>query len=232
MSKCYSRRTKPIHGAGEKRKLFAIGLQEARLRPNVILIDLENVQPASLEALAADHFQVKLFVGPNQAKLSVDLVRSVQKLGTRAEYVMIAGAGKNALDFHIAYYIGRIAAEHPDTFFHIISKDKGFDPLIQHLKGNNIFCRRSASPEEIPVVKAMAATSAEERATIFLSKVSQPKATKPRTERTLRSSIAAHFQKQLTEDDVTAIVDILTKRRKLSIDNGKVTFTATTPVSS
>ena len=112
------------------------------MRPNIVLIDFESVQPASLAALAADHFRVKVFVGATQSKLPFDLVTATQQMGNRAEYIKIAGVGPNALDFHIAYYIGRLAAHEPEAFFHIISKDTGFDPLIQHLKDNKIFCGR------------------------------------------------------------------------------------------
>jgi len=51
-------------------------------------------------------------------------------MGERAEYVRISGNGSNALDFHIAFYIGQLAAHEPDAYFHIISKVTGFDPLI------------------------------------------------------------------------------------------------------
>ncbi len=37
-----------------------------------------------------------------------------------------------------------------DVCFHIISKDRGFDPLIAHLRAKNIFCHRSTRFEEIP----------------------------------------------------------------------------------
>jgi hypothetical protein len=43
-------------------------------------------------------------------------------MGERGEYIKVAGAGRNALDFHIAYYIGRIASQAPEAFFHIISR--------------------------------------------------------------------------------------------------------------
>src|SRR5690606_40973713 len=59
-------------------------------------------------------------------------------------YVRISGSGRNALDFHIAFHIGLIAAAERDVFFHVISKDSGFDPLITHLKGRKVFAARSA----------------------------------------------------------------------------------------
>lgn len=155
------------------------------MRPNIVLIDLESVQPASLGLLAPEYFRVKVFVGATQSKLSFELAAAVQQMGNRAEYIKIAGVGKNALDFHIAYYIGRIATEQPESFFHIISKDTGFDPLIQHLKDENIFCGRWEGIEDIPAVKAAQVKSPEERAILFMSRLLQPNATRPRTEKTL-----------------------------------------------
>ena len=76
------------------------------MRNNIVLIDFENVQPESLELLAQDHFRVLVFVGANQARLPFEVAASLQKLGARAEYIKISGNGSNALDFHIAYYVG------------------------------------------------------------------------------------------------------------------------------
>ena len=194
------------------------------MRPNVVLIDFESVQPASLSALEPDHFRVKVFVGANQTKLPFEIVDGIQRLGERAEYIKIAGVGPNALDFHIAYYIGRIAAQEPDTFFHIISKDTGFDPLIQHLKDTKVFCGRWLTLDDIPAVKALKTKSPEERAVLFLARLLQPNATKPRTEKTLRSAIAAHFQRQLAEDDVAAVVLALKNAGHVSVAEGKVTY--------
>lgn len=194
------------------------------MRTNIVLIDFESVQPASLNALVADHFKLKVFVGATQNKLPFDLVTAMQRMGERAEYVKIAGVGPNALDFHIAYYIGRISRDEPEAFFHIISKDTGFDPLIQHLKDQKIFCGRWSSLEEIPAVKAMYVKTPDERARVFLYRLQQPNATRPRTEKTLRSSVAAHFQKQLTDAEISAVINALQGPGHLSIIAGKVTY--------
>jgi len=104
------------------------------LPTNYILIDFENVQPKNMEVLSQHSFKIIIFVGENQTKLPYDLVAGIQKIGSDAMYIKIAGNGKNVLDFHIAYYIGKLAAEEPGAYFHIISKDTGFDPLIKHLR--------------------------------------------------------------------------------------------------
>ena len=118
------------------------------MRTNYVLIDYENVQPEVLPGLDADHFKVLLFVGANQAKLSFDIVAAMQKPGARAEYIKMAGNGSNALDFHIAFYIGHLAAQDPAGLFHIISKDTGFDPWVKHLKSKKVSVVRSKTIED------------------------------------------------------------------------------------
>ena len=124
------------------------------MRTNHVLIDFENVHVKSLELLKGEHFRVMVFLGPKNTKLPVDLVLAMQTFGTRGEYVMLESPGTNALDFHVAFHLGRLAAEDPSGFFHIISKDTGFDPLIQHLKARKVFSARSPSIEEMPCFRA------------------------------------------------------------------------------
>ena len=124
------------------------------MRTNFVLIDSDNVMPEYIERLKHEHFRVVVFVGANLTRLNFPIVNAVQSLGSNGSYVRISTHGPNALDFHIAYYIGKLSAAHPGAYFHVISKDKGFDPLIQHLRDQKIFCSRSASVLEIPLVRS------------------------------------------------------------------------------
>jgi hypothetical protein len=115
------------------------------LMKNVVLIDFESVQPESLPGLELPHWHLMVFVGANQSKLPLGLAMAMQRMGDRAQYVQISGQGPNALDFHIAFYMGELAAAEPSAVFHVVSKDKGFDPLIEHLKSRKIAVFRSVS---------------------------------------------------------------------------------------
>jgi hypothetical protein len=195
------------------------------VRTNVVLIDFESVQPASLAALEQDHYRVVIFVGATQAKLPFEAVSAIQRMGERAQYVKISGTGPNALDFHIAFYIGEIAAQDPTAFFHIISKDTGFDQLIRHLKARHIFAARSASIEEMPQVKVSPKKSADQLAMAFLDSLRQPKSTKPRTDKTLARHIAAFFVKQhLSDAEVAAVVRAMQAAGSVRVVEGKVTY--------
>ena len=194
------------------------------MRTNYVLIDFESVQTTSLEQLTHDHFKVIVFVGASQARLPFELAESLQRLGSRAEYIKISGHGPNALDFHIAYYIGRIAAEEPSAYFHIISKDAGFDPLIQHLRSKKIFAGRVETVADIPAVKSANSKSPQERIAVILAKLQQLKAAKPRTIKTLSSTIASLFHNHLSEEEVASLVQSLAKKGYLEVAGAKVTY--------
>ncbi len=98
---------------------------------------------------------------------------------------------------------GLAAARNPDSFFHIISKDTGFDPLIKFLKEKKgIFADRVKSIEDIPLVKIATSTSLPQRLSVIVKRLHQMKAGKPRTPKTLGSTINAAFQKKLSPEDV------------------------------
>ena len=84
------------------------------VRTNFVLVDLENVQPANIGLLYGGAFKIKVFLGAIQSKISVELACAFQPFGPDVEYIQMGGNGTNALDFHIAYYIGRLAAEYPE----------------------------------------------------------------------------------------------------------------------
>jgi len=195
------------------------------VRTNFVLIDFENVNPQSLATLDGDHFEVMVFVGAHQSKVPFELATALQRFGERARYIKISGNGPNALDFHIALYVGELAAQHPTAYFHIISKDTGFDPLIQHLKSRNVLCARSPKIDDIPLIKAADKKSPDERAQMLISKLQLPKATRPRTAKTLSRSIAAFFQKQLADEEIAAIIAAMQGLGFLTLVDGKVSYT-------
>jgi len=102
---------------------------------NYVLIDFENVQPKNLSILAAHPFKVLVFIGASQTKVPRHVAVAMQALGDRAKYVEIDGNGPNALDFHIAYYIGELAlAEIPNLQIpKKAKKDDKIDAIVKNL---------------------------------------------------------------------------------------------------
>jgi hypothetical protein len=193
-------------------------------RTNYILIDYENVQPTDLALLRNAPVKVRVFLGANQAKIPVALAAALQELGTNAEYVLLESSGSNALDFHIAYYIGLLSAQDTSAFFHIISKDTGFDPLVKHLKTKGVFAQRAVSISSIPFFKPELPPTTDEQIDVAVAHLTKMKAAKPRAEKTLLSTLHALFKKELSEHQLAALFASLCKRGIVKVDGTKVSY--------
>src|SRR4051812_9858924 len=123
-----------------------------------ILIDLENVKPAAadLKLIRGANYRVLIFHGPHQNKFDAAIVKVLQPLGDQIEYIQCERAGKNALDFHIAFYLGRMipslkvatAPAEKNASFFIVSKDSGFDVLLGHIRGLGYGAQRVTTVRE------------------------------------------------------------------------------------
>lgn len=107
----------------------------------LLLVDFENVPKVDLSALPAD-VTVPFFFGASQRTVPTAFLKEALKLGDRFVPIDIEGQGKNALDFHIAFYLGEYLQAEPGAECVILSRDKGFDPLVKHLLGRGFKVRR------------------------------------------------------------------------------------------
>ncbi|GAB4121606.1 MAG: PIN domain-containing protein [Roseiflexaceae bacterium] len=196
------------------------------MRTNYILIDYENIQPATIDLVNYEHVRLFLFLGANQTKITVDLALAMQKMGIRAQYVRIAHTGPNALDFHIAYSIGQITERDTQAYIHIVSKDTGFDPLVAHLRAKKIAIQRVEDLAEIAFVKLAQVIGPSERFLMVTQHLGQMHTNKPRTVATLTNTINTLFQKTLSDAEVAALVKELQKYGKISVNDTKVTYLA------
>jgi len=107
----------------------------------IYFVDFENTQHIP-ELNNTKEDKVILFLGIQHTTLKTDLVKMLLTL-PEVEIIQINRQGKNCLDFHICFYIGVIhKQENVFTDFVIVSNDKGFDPLVEHLNQINRNCRR------------------------------------------------------------------------------------------
>ena len=139
-----------------------------------VLVDWENVQPneAECRALVPEATDVWLFHGPNQRNVG----RGYATFGDRVTEVRIARTGKNALDFHLSFYMGYIASKQPDARFVVLSNDKGYGPMLDHAKELGFVASQSgigaarggrtakkAAAKKAPAKKAVAAKAVQAR---------------------------------------------------------------------
>jgi len=174
----------------------------------------------------------------------------MQELGERGSYITMEKSGNNALDFHIAYYLGTLAASDPTALFHIISRDTGFDPLIQHLKEKKIYAARSSAiaempcfqtPKDCPPVETLALQpsvggtaqklyraslrlSAKDLLQRAITDLQKRQQSRPRTMKTLTSTLHAVCGKELPEGTIMTVVNSLVQKRYVIVQGTKISY--------
>ena len=213
------------------------------MKTNYVLIDYENVQVKSLGLLRAEHFRIYVFLGPSNMKLHKDLVLAMHEFGERAEYVELEVSGKNALDFHLAYFLGALSTTDPAGYFHLISKDTGFDPLVKYLKSKKILASRSESIEDMPcferpsgngalqgaeptptVSASEAAANGDPLLKLVLDDLIKRRSAKPRTSKTLKSTMQARCGSEVSADRIEALYTALIERGYVRVDGTKLNY--------
>jgi len=191
------------------------------LATKLLLVDYENVQQLDF-GLIGDGYQVMIFVGASQKSVPIELVASAQKLGDRVHWQRVEGNGRNALDFFIACQLGRVAERSVGTQCTVLSKDKGFDPLLRHLSKNGLKCRRINSLLELGSAAQPKTEPNYSRVVELLGKT--VKNARPRTRLTLSKHVSAMFQNKLTQKELSRIIDLLFANKMVSETNNRLTY--------
>jgi hypothetical protein len=191
------------------------------LTQELLLVDFENVQQVDLSRLD-ESTSVIIFVGASQKAVPIELVTSAQKLGARVEWQKIEGTGSNALDFHIACHLGRVLEKSPQVECLVLSKDKGFDPLLRYLNKIGLKCQRINSLLELDPKSAPVDDPNYRRVVEVLGK--SDKKTRPRRIKTLSQHISSIFQKNIAQKDVDRIIDMLFANKMISETNNTISY--------
>jgi hypothetical protein len=210
---------------------------------NYVLVDFENVQP-DLSMLANTHFRVKVFFGAKQqeGRVPFKLLDAMLQLGGHVEPIKVMRSGSNAVDMHIAYYIGRLIEKEPAAAIHIISGDTDFDPLVEYLKANGVNCKRAKTITEIAKqanARPVAAPARPSRAAAAAArkphndklapiiKQLHSLSGKPATRKKLAQTIANYFRHHggaLPDGAVEQIIDDLIRMKYVSQSGSKVSY--------
>jgi NTP pyrophosphatase (non-canonical NTP hydrolase) len=105
-----------------------------------VLLDYENVQPSEseLRALVPDASQVWVFHGPHQRQVEARFA----SFGADVTAVPISKTGKNALDFHLSFYMGYIASRNHASAMVVVANDKGYEPMLEHARSMGFAARQ------------------------------------------------------------------------------------------
>ena len=220
-------------------------------RPRLLLVDFENVQQVELAKLD-DSYRVIIFVGADQKNVPFDLVTKAQRLGSRVEWQKITGMGSNALDFFIAFQLGRVFDKMPRPECLVLSRDKGFDPLIRFLNANGMKSRRinnlaelhkSASPAPRPAASVSRPSAHAARQSSHVPRPTPPgpseepklqrvvevlgkseKRARPRKRKTLSQCISAMFQKKIHQPEIDRIITAMLNKGLISEAHNTITY--------
>jgi hypothetical protein len=211
---------------------------------NYVLVDFENVQP-DLSTLAGSAYKVKVFFGAKQqeGRVPFKLLDAMLALGGSVEPVKVMRSGSNAVDMHIAYFIGRLVEKEPDASIHIISGDTDFDPLVEFLKASGVACKRARNIAEIarhapPKSRAAPPPPKPARAVPAVRKQHSDKLApiikqlhslsgKPATRKKLAQTIANYFRQHrepLVDTAVEQIIDDLIRLKYVTQSGTKVSY--------
>jgi len=134
-----------------------------RMRPCVVLVDYENVQPTEFVEVAQAGCHVWFFVGSSQKRVSTDLPDFIARFPAQSRFIRMEKPGKNSLDFHICYYLGVAAHERPEWLYVLMSKDTGYDPLLAHVRTEGMHAQRVVT---IPQLHALLGIGSAARAEV------------------------------------------------------------------
>ena len=189
---------------------------------NYYFIDYENVHAdgfAGVENLGEQDVICVMYTEQSKA-FSLELVEKIVRQKARLESYKAGTGAKNSLDFQLASYLGYMIAkrEDADDCFYIVSKDTGFNHLVDFWAERSVKVQRVANftgEEKEPKAAAPVVAAAEEP---------KPKA-KPKGKSKVSDSNKAtkeELLQYLTEEEYTDnILEIFNSyKTRVAINNG------------
>jgi len=190
----------------------------------ILMIDYENVQGVTLDSFDPNSVEVWFFVGKSQNKIPFSLVESTQPFGSSLRWIKIEGDGKNNLDFHIAFELGRLSMEKEKVGdIYLLSKDKGFDALVQYVNHIGLKVKRIVNLSQLPTSEQGAPKSTHTAAVVInLSKIPAPR--RPRTRSSLVTHLKNTFSGRMEEGDIETIIEQLFVEGKISESGNRLRY--------
>jgi D-arabinose 1-dehydrogenase-like Zn-dependent alcohol dehydrogenase len=82
------------------------------------------------------------------------------RVGADVTAVPISKTGKNALDFHLSFYMGCIASRNQASAMVVVAIDKGYEPMLQHARSMGFVVRQVGHGQDNPAAPVQAASAA------------------------------------------------------------------------
>ena len=177
---------------------------------NLIFVDFENVHNTGLNGLEnlTENEIVYLFYSKNTPHLPMDLVGKISASPALISPIESA-VGKNAMDFVIASFLGYKIKEYGDVDnYYILSKDKGYKPLVDFWQDWNVEIITDLSK--------------------FCKKITTKKKANSNNEQALRCNLGKALLEYNKKDRKLIIDTVLLGKSKTDINNKLVKLTGST----
>jgi hypothetical protein len=190
----------------------------------VILVDFENIQKLDFEHIDTTDTDILIFVGRSQSKIPFQLVEKAQTFGERLRWLKIAGDGKNNLDFHLAFELGRLCEQYNnDVELIILSKDSGYDSLIKYINELRGHASRIANAAELAdSTKQLPTSNFTGNIVANLMKINNQK--RPRTRITLKKHIESLLRDKVSSSEIDLIIEEMFVRGLLTLTNNRLKY--------
>ncbi len=195
-------------------------------RVNRVFLDFENVAEIDPKVVRRKDIFLTVFRGAHQKSMKNDVVDALLASSNQPATVDVVVSGKNALDMVLAGYVGYTVRENPADYFHIISKDTGYDALVKQLRKEHIRAFRRERFEDIPSPgqkkpsNAVANNMIEvpvNHLTIVLKHLGKGRADRPGKKDTLLNYLKSKLGVTATKEDAQRVMNELCATDRISI---------------
>ncbi len=196
-------------------------------RPNIILIDYENIQDVDLSLIQDKPINVVFFIGKLQKSVPMSLFKQALLFKNQIKIIESVGVGKNALDMQMATYAGQLSEKEPDAYIHFLSKDKGFDIVVDYFKKEKCLAARSNSFTALPFFRDdLALLPAKEREKKIIERLNNTRlANRPRKLKTLKTWMQAQLGSETNSNAVNNLINNLQQAGRIVLgESEKITY--------
>jgi hypothetical protein len=183
-----------------------------------VYVDYENM--SSLKELPKIDGKYFIFIGENQQKIPREFVFTKEN----KELIEIKGNGKNALDFHIVYFLAK-NDDNEDIEHYILSKDSGYDPIIAFCKDQKKIVKRIISIEEIIDRKKDINENTLKNLDVYLKHLKKIQKNRyPKSENGLTRDIGSALGKKLTNEEIEDVIQLMYMKTYIGKKGNNITY--------
>ena len=170
-----------------------------------------------MNLIAGKPVRVILVLGERHKSLPLSLAKQLHKFAAQMELVETGRSGKNALDLVLVLCLGEARNADPQGCFHIVSRDKDFDVVIEYLRNNGVLAARHEAFNQIEfLVPKAVATPKTDRVNLLRDRFKAAQVARPKKRKTLESHIQAQFGKALSSSELEETISGLIAAKIIS----------------